>query len=188
MKKVSVILADGFEEVEALTVVDLLRRARIYVDTVSITEEYTVHGSHGIHVQTEDLFEEVNFVDSDMVVLPGGMPGTTNLDAHAGVRRVLKDFADEGKWIGAICAAPTVLSNMGLLKGKRATCYPAMESQIQGAALTGASVTVDGNIVTSRGVGTAIDFALKLIEVLVGKDKSNEIAESIVYEAKHKGY
>lgn len=95
MKKVSVILADGFEEVEALTVVDLLRRATIYVDTVSITEEYTVHGSHGINVQTEDLFEEVNFVESDMIVLPGGMPGTTHLDEHAGVRRVVKDFFEE---------------------------------------------------------------------------------------------
>ena len=94
MKKVSVILADGFEEIEALTAVDLLRRAQIYVDTVSITEEYTVHGAHGINVQTEDLFEEVNFVESDMIVLPGGMPGTLNLDAHSGVRRVVKDFFD----------------------------------------------------------------------------------------------
>lgn len=104
MKKVSVILADGFEEIEALTAVDLLRRAQIYVDTVSITEEYTVHGAHGINVQTEDLFEEVNFVESDMIVLPGGMPGTLNLDAHSGVRRVVKDFFEEGKYIGAICA------------------------------------------------------------------------------------
>ena len=186
MKKVSVLLADGFEEVEALTVVDLLRRATIYVDTVSITEEYTVHGSHGINVQTEDLFEEVNFVESDMIVLPGGMPGPKHLDEHAGVRRVVKDFFEDGKKIGAICAAPTVLSNLGILKGKRVTCYPAMEKEIQGAALTGAPVTVDGNIITSQGVGTAIDFALKLIEVLSGKEKAEEIAESIVYEKKKK--
>ncbi len=184
MKKVSVILADGFEEVEALTVVDLLRRATIYVDTVSIMDDYTVHGSHGINVQTEDLFEEVNFVESDMIVLPGGMPGTKNLDAHAGVRRVVKGFFDEGKKIAAICAAPTVLGNMGLLKGKRISCYPSMEKEIQGAVISGASVTVDGNIITSRGVGTAIDFALKLIEVLCGKAKAEEIAESIVYETK----
>ncbi len=184
MKKVSVILADGFEEVEALTVVDLLRRATIYVDTVSIMDDYTVHGSHGINVQTEDLFEEVNFVESDMIVLPGGMPGTKNLDAHAGVRRVVKGFFDEGKKIAAICAAPTVLGNMGLLKGKRISCYPSMEKEIQGAVISGASVTVDGNIITSRGVGTAIDFALKLIEVLCGKTKAEEIAESIVYETK----
>ena len=137
MKKVSVLLADGFEEVEALTVVDLLRRATIYVDTVSVTEEYTVHGSHGINVQTEDLFEEVNFVESDMIVLPGGMPGTKNLDAHAGVRRVVKGFYDEGKKIGAICAAPTVLGNMGLLKGKRVSCYPSISHSIP-------SLTYDG--------------------------------------------
>lgn len=184
MKKVSVILADGFEEVEALTVVDLLRRATIYVDTVSIMEDYTVHGAHGINVQTEDLFEEVNFVESDMIVLPGGMPGTKNLDAHAGVRRVVKGFYDEGKKIGAICAAPTVLGNMGLLKGKRISCYPSVEKEIQGAVISGGSVTVDGNIITSRGVGTAIDFALKLIEVLSGPAKAKEIAESIVYETK----
>lgn len=184
MKKVSVILADGFEEVEALTVVDLLRRATIYVDTVSIMEDYTVHGAHGINVQTEDLFEEVNFVESDMIVLPGGMPGTKNLDAHAGVRRVVKGFYDEGKKIAAICAAPTVLGNMGLLKGKRVSCYPSVEKEIQGAVISGGSVTVDGNIITSRGVGTAVDFALKLIEVLSGPAKAKEIAESIVYEAK----
>ena len=119
MKKVSVILADGFEEIEALTVVDLLRRAQIYVGTVSATDEYIVHGAHGINVQTEDLFEEVNFVESDMIVLPGGMPGTTNLNDHAGVRRVVKDFYEEGKYVAAICAAPTVLANLGILKGKR---------------------------------------------------------------------
>ena len=112
MKKVSVILADGFEEIEALTVVDLLRRAQIYVGTVSATDEYIVHGAHGINVQTEDLFEEVNFVESDMIVLPGGMPGTTNLNDHAGVRRVVKDFYEEGKYVAAICAAPTVLANL----------------------------------------------------------------------------
>lgn len=182
MKKVSVLLADGFEEVEALTVVDLLRRARVYVDTVSITEDYTVHGAHGINVQTEDLFEEVNFIESDMIVLPGGMPGTTNLSAHSGVRRVVKDMAEEGKYVAAICAAPTVLAELGLLKGKRVTCYPAMEKEIQGAVITRTPVMADGNIITSRGVGTAIDFALKLVEVLMGREKAEEIAESIVYE------
>ena len=94
MKRVSVLLADGFEEVEALTVVDLLRRAKVYVDTVSIMDDYTVRGSHGINVQTEDLFDEVNFAEFDMIVLPGGMPGTTNLKAHSGVRKIVKEFAD----------------------------------------------------------------------------------------------
>ena len=182
MKRVSVFLADGFEEVEALTVVDLLRRAKVYVDTVSVMDDYTVQGSHGINVQTEDLFDEVNFAEADMVVLPGGMPGTTNLKAHSGVRRVVKEFAEEGKYVAAICAAPTVLADLGLLKGKRITCYPAMEKEIQGAVITRAPVTVDGNIITSRGMGTAIDFALELIQILEGRKKAEEIAESIVYE------
>lgn len=181
MKKVCVILADGFEEVEALTAVDLLRRAKIYVDTVSITEDYTVHGAHGINVQTEDLFEEVDFAESDMIVLPGGLPGVTNLNEHEGVRRIVREFYDAGKSIGAICAAPRVLGDLGILEGKRVSCYPSVEKDIQGAVMTGAPVTVDGNLITSRGVGTAIDFALKLIEILVDKEKAEEIADSIVY-------
>lgn len=181
MKKVCVLIADGFEEIEALTVVDLLRRAQIYVDTISITDDYTVRGSHGITVQTEDLFEEVDFGEFDMLVLPGGMPGTTNLGAHAGVRKTVKQFAEEERYVAAICAAPTVLGDLGLLKGKKATCYPTMEEKIEGAVLTGASVMQDGNIITSQGVGTAIDFALKLTAVLSGSEKAEEVAESIVY-------
>lgn len=181
MKKVCVLLADGFEEVEALTVVDLLRRARIYVDTVSVTEEYMIRGSHGIAVQTEDLFEEVNLAEFDMVVLPGGLPGTTNLGAHSGVRRLVKDFAEGGKYVAAICAAPTILSDLGLLRGKRVTCYPDVERKISGAVLTGAPAMVDGNIITGQGVGAAVDFALELIAVLVGNEKAGEIADAIVY-------
>ena len=166
MKKVCVLLADGFEEIEGLTVVDLLRRAKIYVDTVSIMDDYIVHGAHGINVQTEDLFDEVDFEEFDMVVLPGGMPGTLNLKEHDGVRYVVKQYAKEGRFVGAICAAPTILKSLGLLEGRRATCYPGVE---------------DDNIITSQGVGTAIDFALKLIEVLDGEEKAKEIAESIVF-------
>ncbi len=182
MIKVGVLFADGFEEVEALTVVDLLRRAQIYVTTVSVTEEYIVHGAHGINIQTEDLFEEVNFADVDVVVLPGGMPGTLHLKEHEGVRRVVTDFAGSGKLVGAICAAPAVLGDLGLLKGKRIACYPSVETEIQGAVIMKRPVVVDGNIVTSRGVGTAIDFALELIAVLMGKEKAVSIAQSIVYE------
>ncbi len=182
MKQVCVFLADGFEEVEALTAVDLLRRARVYVDTVSITDEYKVHGAHGINVQTEDLFEEVNFEEFDMIVLPGGMPGTTNLMGHPGVCQIVTEFVNAGKPVGAICAAPMVLDHLGLLNGRKATCYPSCEEKMEGAVLTGAPVTVDGNIITSRGVGTAIDFALELINVLIGKDMAKKIASDIVYE------
>lgn len=181
MKKVCVMLADGFEEVEALTTVDLLRRAKIYVDTVSVTDDYTVHGAHGINVQTEELLTEADFSDTDMIVLPGGMPGTTNLKEQEGLRSLLCQFAEDGRYLAAICAAPTVLDDLGLLKGKRVTCYPGVEKEIKDAILTHTPVMTDGNIITSQGVGTAIDFALKLIEVLTDEDKAKEIAESIVY-------
>ena len=171
MKKVCVLLADGFEEIEGLTVVDLLRRAKIYVDTVSIMDDYIVHGAHGINVQKE----------FDMVVLPGGMPGTLNLKEHDGVRYVVKQYAKEGRFVGAICAAPTILKSLGLLEGRRATCYPGVEDEMENVILTETAVVVDDNIITSQGVGTAIDFALKLIEVLDGEEKAKEIAESIVF-------
>lgn len=180
MKKAAVLLANNFEEIEALAVVDLLRRAQIYVDTISVGEDYMVHGSHGINVQTEDLFDEVNFVEFDMLVLPGG-PGVSNLEEHNGVRRVVKDFAESGKYVAAICAAPTILGNMGLLKGKRVTCFPAYETKLPGAVVSQVPVMADGNIITGRSAGTAIDFALKLIEVLMGEQKAKEIAASIVY-------
>ncbi len=181
MKKVCVFLAEGFEEVEALTTVDLLRRAKVYVDTVSITGDYVVRGSNGITVQTEDLFEKVDFSEFDMVVLPGGMPGTKYLREHDGVKAVVKEFADAGKLVAAICAAPMVLSDLDLLKGKKATCYPACEPDVLGAIHTHAPVAVDGNIVTGQGVGAAIEFALKLIEKLESEEIAEEIAESIVY-------
>ena len=121
MKQVCVFLADGFEEVEALTAVDLLRRARVYVDTVSITDEYKVHGAHGINVQTEDLFDEVDFNEFDMIVLPGGMPGTLNLGSNKYVLQTIVDFNVKGKLVSAICAAPSVLGRYGYLIGKKAT-------------------------------------------------------------------
>lgn len=181
MKKVAVLLADGFEEIEALTAVDLLRRAKVYVDTVSITEDYMVHGAHGINVQTEDLFDEINFAEFDMVVLPGGLPGTTNLNAHAGVQKVVRDFAENGKYVCAICAAPSILGGMGLLKGRHAISYPSFEDKLTGAVITRNPVVQDGNIITSRGMGTSIDFALKLVEVMAGAEKASEIGDSILY-------
>lgn len=181
MKKVCVLLADGFEEIEGLTVVDLLRRAKIYVDTISIMDDYIVHGAHGINVQTEDLFDEVDFDEFDMVVLPGGMPGTLNLKNHDGVRYVVKQYAKEGRYVGAICAAPTILKSLGVLEGRRAICYPGVEDEMEDVVLTETAVVVDENIITSQGVGTAIDFGLKLIEILDGEEKAKEIADSIVF-------
>lgn len=181
MIKVSVLLADGFEEIEALTTVDLLRRAQIYVDTVSIADDYMVYGAHGINVQAEEIFKEADFSDSDMVVLPGGMPGTTNLSEHEGVKRVVKEFAENGKYVAAICAAPKVLGELGLLKGKKVTCFPSVEKEMKGAVLLHSPVAADGHIITGQAAGSAIEFALKLIEVLAGAKKAREVAQAIVY-------
>ena len=184
MKKVSVILADGFEEIEALTVVDLLRRAQIFVDTVSATEEYTVHG--GPWHQRADrktCLTRVNFVGvrHDRASRRHARNHTPER-ARRRAPVVVKDFYEEGKYVAAICAAPTVLGNLGILKGKRITCYPTVENQIQGAVITRLPAQVDGNIITGRGAGTAIDFALKLIEVLAGPEKAKEIRDGILYE------
>ncbi len=183
MKRVAVFLADGFEEVEALTTVDLLRRAQIFVDTVSITEDYMVTGSHGITVQTEDLFDEVDYDEFDVLCLPGGMKGVQNLKEDGDLRQLIAEFLDGGKKIAAICAAPTILGDMGRLKGRRVTCHPIVESEINaaGAVLTRQPATVDGNLITGQAAGSAVPFALKLIEVLAGKEKSEQIAENIVY-------
>ena len=181
MKKVAVLLADGFEEIEALTVVDILRRASVYVDTVSITDEYKVRGSHGINVQTEDLFDEVNFVEFDMIVLPGGMPGTTNLDEHPGVKRVVEDYVTSGKYVAAICAAPSILGHRGFLKGKNACSFPSFESHLEGANVLKQPAVTDGNIITGRGMGAAVPFALAILEKLAGREVAQKMAETIVY-------
>ena len=183
-KQVCVFLADGFEEIEGLTVVDLLRRAGIEVTTVSITDSKTIHGAHGIDVLADKLFEEANFEEQDMFVLPGGMPGTLNLGAHEGVKVVLKKANAAGKYLAAICAAPSVLGKYGYLNGKKATSYPGFEAQLTGADYVYDAVAVDGNIITSRGMGTAIPFSLKLIEQLLDAETSVKIKEAIIYGEK----
>ncbi len=183
MKKAAVFLADGFEEVEALSSVDLLRRAQIYVDTVSVTEDYMVTGSHGITVQTEDLFYEVDYDEFDMIILPGGKKGVENLKECEDLLQLISEFMDSGKKVAAICAAPTILGEMGYLKGRRVTCHPSVEGEINaaGAVLTRQKTTVDGNLITGQAAGSAEAFALKLIEILAGKEMSAQIAENIVY-------
>lgn len=184
MKKAAIFLADGFEEVEGLTVTDILRRAGIRADHVSVTGKREVTGSHGIVVMADTRFEDGGYEDADLLVLPGGMPGTLNLKAHAGLAELLEKFYTEGRYIGAICAAPTVFGELGFLKGRRACCYPGMEDGLTGADVTQDAVAVDGNVVTSRGVGTAISFALKLTALLAGDEKAEEIRKSIVYAEK----
>lgn len=181
MAKVCVFLAEGFEEVEGLTVVDLLRRAGEEVIMVSIGASLEVSGSHGIKVMADKLFEEVNYENVDMLVLPGGMPGTLHLGEHEGLTKLLVQFDKEKKKVAAICAAPGVLGANKILEGRKATCYPGCEEKLKGAILSEEAVVRDKNVTTSRGVGTAIAFALELISQLEGEVKAHQIKKSIVY-------
>ena len=182
MRSVAIFLADGFEEVEALTVVDLLRRSEISVCMVSITGKPAVTGSHGITVMADKLFEELDFSLIDMIVLPGGMPGTQNLEKHEELMEKVRAFYKGGKFVSAICAAPTVLGHLGLLKKHYACCYPSMEAELTGAKVRYSPVEVSGTVITSRGLGTAIDFALAIVERFKGAEAANKLAEKIVYQ------
>lgn len=181
MKRVCVFLADGFEEVEALTVADILRRAGIRVETVSVNGNDMVQGAHWITVKADTVFEETNFDKVDMLVLPGGMPGTTNLQKHKGLNNLLRTYDKEEKWIAAICAAPSILGEMGMLNGRKACCYPSFEEKLTGAQVMEEPAVTDGHIITGRGMGTAIPFALRLAEVLAGTEKAKKIKESILF-------
>ena len=182
MKKLGVFMADGCEEIEALTVVDLARRAGIEVAMISITGEKLIKGAHGINFQTDIPAEYMDFDLLAGIVLPGGMPGTLNLGANEYVQKTIAEFAAGGKLVAAICAAPSVLGEAGLLQGKKATSYPGFEEKLLGAEICTESVVRDGNIITSRGMGTAIDFALAIIEYLMDKETADKLGESIIYK------
>lgn len=181
MLKVYIFLADGFEEIEGLMVVDLLRRAEIDITMVSIMDTKKVTGAHGITIEADVLYDNVDFSQAKMLVLPGGMPGTKYLGEHKALVAMLKAFNDKNKLIAAICAAPSILGVNGILKGKKATCYPGFEDKLVDALLSTDPVVKDQNVITSRGLGTAIPFALKIIELLKDKDTSELIAKSIIY-------
>ncbi len=182
MSKVYAFFATGYEEVEALTVVDLLRRASVDVNMVSVTGEDMVTGSHNICIKMDSKFFENDYSDGDLFFLPGGMPGTTNLYAHADLCKLLTERCVKGKRLAAVCAAPSVFGQLDLLKGKKATCYPGFEDKLFGAIVTEDSVVTDGNITTSRGMGTSIDLGLELISLLCGKEKAMTIGKGIIYK------
>ena len=179
MKKVIIFLAEGFEEIEAISIIDVLRRAEVSVTTVSVSKEKEVKGAHNVPVVADNLFDEVDFASYDMLVLPGGMPGAKNLQEHEGVIKQIEAF-EKNKQVGAICAAPMILGGMGLLKGKRATCYPGFEAELIEAKITDEPVTVDGNITTGKGPAFAIQFALQLVETLAGKATRNEVSDGLL--------
>lgn len=174
-----VLLADGFEEIEALTPVDLLRRAGCDVKTVGVTGQ-VVKGSHGITVTADLRPDEVELAEVDMAIFPGGMPGSLNLDASEFTDRVIEAVEKNGGRLAAICAAPLVFGRRGLLDGRLATCYPGFEKELRGALPAGESVVTDGNITTARGMGVSIDFAKELISLAVSPEKATDIARSIM--------
>lgn len=181
MAKVYVFVADGCEEVEALTSVDLLRRAGVEVSTVSICENKLIEGAHGISFMADILFDE-SLTDADMIVLPGGGPGTRRLMEHIGLRALIMKYQEQGKHLAAICAAPGVYGINGLLNGKKAVCYPGCEKNLPGAVIIDQNVVEDGQFITSKGPGTSIDFALTLITRLCGEECSERVREGLQYE------
>ena len=181
MSDIYVFLAEGFEEIEALTPVDICRRASLDVKTVSINDSRIVTGSHGIPVTADLTLSEADFQGTKMLVLPGGMPGTNHLEACGPLMEALDAFHREGKFIGAICAAPRILGHRGILNGHRACCFPGNEEALAGAEVVFEPAVISGKIVTGRGMGCAVDFSLAIVELLLGKENAQTIREKIVF-------
>ena len=181
MKTMYVFLADGFEEIEALAPVDVMRRAGLSVTMVSVTDNRVVNGAHGIPVVADATFDALDYADAALLFLPGGLPGATNLEAHEGLGELLKSKATEGVIISAICAAPLVLGGLDLLQGKQATCYPGFEDTMAGATYTAAKVTVDGNIFTACGPGAAWELGFTFVEHFCGATKANELRKGMQF-------
>jgi protein deglycase len=179
MPKVAVLLADGFEEVEALAVVDVLRRADIETLLAGLRDG-PVTGAHGVRVIPDALIEAVSPEAFDMIVLPGGQPGSDNLNADPRVRELVRGFSRKGKLTGAICAAPIVLADAGVLEGKHATSYPSYKDRLGNAVYEEKTVVEDGNVLTSRGAGTALSFGLAIVARLAGKEKAARIRDAML--------
>ena len=181
MKRAVLFLADGFEETEATGTADVLRRAGVDVSIVSISDEHEVEGAHGISILADELLSEADFADTDALILPGGMPGASNLNACEALKQLLVGHHAKGKLVAAICAAPLVLGGLGLLKGRRATCYPGFEQRLAGATLTAEAVVTDGNIITGKGPGFVFDFALQIVAYLQTKAVADQVAGGLLF-------
>lgn len=182
MAKVYEFLANGFEEIEALAPIDILRRGGVEALTVSVTGSDFVETAHGVTLKADLKIEDVDLSVADMLLLPGGLPGATNLNDHAGVRAALQKQAEAGRRIGAICAAPLVLGSLGLLQGKKATCYPGFEKYMTGATYTAELFTEDGNIITGEGPAATLPYAYQILSYFVGPEKTAEIEEGMMYK------
>lgn len=181
MSKIGIFMADGCEEIEGLAVVDIVRRAKMDITMISISGKKEVLGSHNITFLADALASEVNYEEYDGIVLPGGTAGTMKLGADETVNEVIKKFAAEGKMVSAICAAPSVLGAAGILQGKNATCHPGFEEKLTGATVSEKAVVVDGNVITSRGMGTSIPFALEIVRYFKDDATVEEIEKGLVY-------
>ena len=180
MKKVYVFLAEGFEDVEALIPVDVWRRGGLDVVTVSITDFQTVQSAHGVNIEADTTFEQCDFSDADLLFLPGGMPGASNLFAHKGVCEAVKNQHLSGHKVAAICASPAVvLAPLGVLDGKRATCYPGFEEALTKSHYTGALITVDDNVTTGEGPAAAFPFAYELLGQMTSPQEALQIADGM---------
>lgn len=178
MKTIFIFLTTGFEDIEAIATIDILRRAELNVKSVSLTDSKQVMTSHQVLVTADLMFDQVNFSEAELLILPGG---TVKFNEHENMKKKLLAFANKGEKVAAICASPMVLGGLGLLDGKNATCYPGFEQYLKGATLqTDKAVVVDGNITTGRGPGLTIDFALNLVEQLAGKEKRDAVAAGLL--------
>jgi len=181
MASALVLVAEGFEEIEVTTIVDVLRRGGVEVTMAGLGSEI-IKGAHGIAIQTETTVDSIRGTDFEMLILPGGQPGTDNLMADQNVLNMVEEAFARGRYLSAICAAPLVLAKCGILEGKNATCYPACKEGLQGANyIEDQNVVTDGNITTSRGPNTAMEFSLRLIEILVDDEKAKNIAEELLF-------
>lgn len=181
MAKTAIFLATGFEEVEALAVIDVLKRAKIQIDMVSVTGEKVVSSCHKIEIGTDKLLSEADFEEYDMLILPGGMPGTKNLEACEELMEKVDAFYADGKYLAAICAAPSILGHRQMLQGKTACCYPGFEDALEGADVSFEPVCVADKIITARGLGCSIQFGLIIVEILCGEEVSRNVAEMIIW-------
>ena len=182
MNNLYIHLAEGFEEIEAVTIIDVLRRAGLNVISVSVTGNRMVKGSHNIEMKADLLFDEVDFTSGEMIILPGGMPGSKNLNEHTGLKQQIIEYQKSGKYLAAICAAPIVFGNLGILNGKRAVCYPGYEAHLTGADVQSNSYIVDNNIITGRGVGAALNFSLEIVRILVGEERALQLRKAMLVE------
>ena len=181
MAKALIFLAEGYEEVEMLTVVDMVRRAGLTIDMVSITDSLEVTSSHNVTIKADKLFKDADFDSAKMIILPGGIPGTPNLRACDTLCQQLQQFAKEEKWVAAVCAAPTVLGELGILKDHQATCYPSFADQLICGQYVKKPVVRDGKVITSRGMGTCIEFAAEIITALKDAETAEHVKTAIIY-------